>query len=105
MEGRNGRIKEFYWKLWFGDDSSLPVIDVRDTFKGPLVTIDASHVEKFCSVVGNNGEVFKTARTDNVQAPMDFAIVTGWQVKIIALVFSTYQLITFVLGNHESYFP
>ena len=104
-EGRNKRIKEFYWKLWFGDDSSLPVIDVRDTFKGPLVTIDASHVERFCSVVGNNGEVFKTARTDNVQAPMDFAIVTGWQVKIIALVFSTYQLITFVLGNHESYFP
>lgn len=80
VEGRNKRIKEFYWKLWFGDDSNLPSIDVRETFKGPEVTIEPSHIEKFCSVVGNDGECFKASRTDEVQAPMDFAIVTGWQV-------------------------
>lgn len=79
-EGRNTRIKDFYWRLWFGDNEVMPSIDVRDTFTGPEVTIQASDVETFCSVVGNEGESFKTARKDKVQAPMDFGIVTGWQV-------------------------
>ncbi|KAL5526485.1 FAS2 [Sanghuangporus sanghuang] len=84
-EGRNRRIKEFYWKLWFGDDSSLPSLDVRETFKGPEVTIAPEHVEIFCSVVGNNGEAFKVSRNESVQAPMDFAIVTGWQAIMKAV--------------------
>ncbi|KAH9950013.1 fatty acid synthase [Amylocystis lapponica] len=78
-EGRNHRIKEFYWKLWFGDDEVLPSIDLRETFVGPEVTIEAGHVETFCAVIGNDGEAFKSVRTDKLQAPMDFAIVTGWQ--------------------------
>ncbi|KAF4614083.1 hypothetical protein D9613_007929 [Agrocybe pediades] len=77
--GRNQRIKEFYWKLWYGDDEKLPSIDIRDKFVGPEVTIRAEDVEQFCAVVGNQGEAFKTARNEQVQAPMDFAIVTGWQ--------------------------
>ncbi|KAF8206176.1 fatty acid synthase [Mycena galopus ATCC 62051] len=77
--GRNTRIKEFYWKLWYGDDAVLPDIDIRETFHGPEVTIEASAVEQFCAVVGNQGESFKTVRNDQVNAPMDFAIVTGWQ--------------------------
>ncbi|KAF9007571.1 fatty acid synthase [Cyathus striatus] len=79
---RNNRIKQFYWKLWYGDDEVLPEIDIRDTFVGPEVTIKAEEVEQFCAVVGNQGESFKTVRNDNVQAPMDFAIVTGWQAII-----------------------
>lgn len=78
---RNKRIKEFYWRLWFGDDEVLPEIDVRATYTGPEVTIDASHIETFCGVVGNQIEAFKSARSKEVQAPMDFAIVTGWQVS------------------------
>ncbi|QRV90063.1 fatty acid synthase subunit beta [Ceratobasidium sp. AG-Ba] len=78
-EGRNWRIKEFYWKLWFGDNEALPEIDIRDTFVGPEVTITAEAVERFCAVVGNQSENFKSARNEHVQAPMDFAIVTGWQ--------------------------
>ncbi|KAJ7158521.1 fatty acid synthase [Mycena filopes] len=77
--GRNTRIKEFYWKLWYGDDAVLPQIDIRETFHGPEVTIEAAAVEQFCAVVGNQGESFKTVRNDQVSAPMDFAIVTGWQ--------------------------
>jgi fatty acid synthase subunit alpha, fungi type/fatty acid synthase subunit beta, fungi type len=80
VEGRNKRIKEFYWKLWFGDNQVLPNIDIRDTFVGPEVPIDAATVERFCSVIGNQGELFKRARNTEVEAPMDFAIVTGWQV-------------------------
>jgi fatty acid synthase subunit beta len=78
--GRNTRIKEFYWKLWYGDDAVLPSIDIYETFVGPEVTIEAHAVERFCAVVGNQGESFKTVRNDVVKAPMDFAIVTGWKV-------------------------
>ncbi|KAF7310888.1 Fatty acid synthase [Mycena chlorophos] len=77
--GRNQRIKEFYWKLWYGDDQSLPEIDIRETFVGPEVTIESAAVEEFCAVVGNQGESFSAARNEEVSAPMDFAIVTGWQ--------------------------
>jgi hypothetical protein len=38
-------------------------------------TINSSDVEQFCAVVGNQGGSFKIVRNDNVQAPMDFAIV------------------------------
>lgn len=81
--GRNTRIKEFYWKLWYGDDAVLPEIDIRETFHGPEVTIEASAVEQFCAVVGNQGESFQIVRNEQVSAPMDFAIVTGWQVCLV----------------------
>ena len=80
-DDRNLRIKQFYWKLWFGDNETLPDIGLRDTFTGPEVTIDEDDVETFCAVVGNQGEAFKSARNDTPLAPMDFAIVTGWQVR------------------------
>ncbi|KAF7965824.1 hypothetical protein HWV62_41719, partial [Athelia sp. TMB] len=88
-EGRNQRIKEFYWKLWYGDNETLPAIDIKETFVGPEVTIEAEAVETFCAVVGNQGEHFKTARTENVKAPMDFAIVTGWQAIMKSIFPST----------------
>ncbi|KAG8729950.1 3-oxoacyl-[acyl-carrier-protein] synthase, partial [Ceratobasidium sp. 423] len=64
-EGRNWRIKEFYWKLWFGDSETLPEIDIRDTFVGPEVTITTEAVERFCAVIGNQGEQFKSARNEH----------------------------------------
>ena len=82
-DGRNLRIKDFYWRLWFGDNETLPSIGVRETFYGPEVAITATDVETFCNVVGNQSEAFKTARNERVQAPMDFGIVTGWQVRPI----------------------
>ena len=80
-DGRNLHIKDFYWRLWFGDNETLPSIGVRDTFCGPKVTVTAKDIETFCNVVGNQSEAFKTARNERVQAPMDFGIVTGWQVR------------------------
>ncbi|EIW84299.1 fatty acid synthase [Coniophora puteana RWD-64-598 SS2] len=85
VEGRNHRIKEFYWKLWFGNNETLPEIGLRETFVGPQVTISAEDVETFCSVVGNQGEHFKSVRSSSVKAPMDFAIVTGWQAIMKAI--------------------
>ncbi|KAH9945014.1 fatty acid synthase [Epithele typhae] len=84
-EGRNKHIKQFYWKLWFGDSEALPEIGLRETFTGPEVVIDEDDVETFCAVVGNQGEAFKTARNEKPLAPMDFAIVTGWQAIMKAI--------------------
>ena len=77
--GRNARIKEFYWKLWYGDDDVLSTIDIHETFVE--VIIEADVMERFCAVVGNEGESFKTMRNDVIKAPMDFAIVTCWKVR------------------------
>ncbi|KAI0033531.1 fatty acid synthase [Vararia minispora EC-137] len=88
-EDRNHRIKGFYWRLWFGDEESLPTLGVRDRFTGPEVTISAADVENFCAVVGNQQEDFKVARADVVKAPMDFAIVTGWQAIMKSIFPST----------------
>lgn len=76
---RNTRIKDFYWRLWFGDNEGLPRLSTRETFTSPEVTIDSEEVEDFCAIIGNQGELFKSSRTEEVQAPLDFAIVTGWQ--------------------------
>ena len=81
IDSRNKSIKSFYWKLWFGDDETLPELNVRDVFTGPEVTITAEEVEQFCAVVGNDGEAYKSIRNGEMQAPMDFAIVTGWRVS------------------------
>ncbi|KAF7326259.1 Fatty acid synthase [Mycena kentingensis (nom. inval.)] len=48
-------------------------------FHGLEVTIESDAVEQFCAIVGNQGESFQTVRNEQVAAPMDFAIVTGWQ--------------------------
>ncbi|KAF5389975.1 hypothetical protein D9757_013855 [Collybiopsis confluens] len=82
IAGRNTRIKEFYWKLWYGDDEKLPELSIHDTFTGPEVTLDEADIEKFCSVVGNEDESFKSVRSEKISAPMDFAIVAGWQAII-----------------------
>ena len=102
-KGRNGRIKDFYWRLWFGDDQSRPELDVHETFIGPEVVLSANDVETFCNVVGNQNEAFKTARTETIKAPMDFAIVTGWQVSSLA--YYRAMRVTLWSGHHEIYIP
>ncbi|KAF7292917.1 Fatty acid synthase subunit alpha [Mycena indigotica] len=73
-------VTSFYWKLWYGDDAVLPQIDIHETSHGPEVTIKSAAVEQFCAIVGDQCESFSTIRNEEVTAPMDFAIVTGWQV-------------------------
>ncbi|KAF5337910.1 hypothetical protein D9758_013124 [Tetrapyrgos nigripes] len=85
VEDRNTRIKDFYWKLWYGDNETLPALDVHQLLTGPEITLDAAAIERFCAVVGNHGESFKTVRQSKINAPMDFAIVAGWQAIIKAI--------------------
>jgi fatty acid synthase subunit beta len=81
VEGRNDRIKDFYWRLWFGDNEKLPELALDTTFTGEETPVDAQAVQRFCDVIGNQGAEFKATRSEKVMAPMDFAIVLGWQVS------------------------
>src|SRR5205807_588841 len=39
MEGRNNRIKEFYYRLWFGDEKMPLDASVTDVFDGGQATV------------------------------------------------------------------
>lgn len=79
MEDRNDRIKEFYYRVWFGD-KNVP-FDTQTTaiFEGGTTTVTSQAIADFVHAVGNTGEAFVDRPGKEVFAPMDFAIVAGWQ--------------------------
>ncbi|KAF4125253.1 hypothetical protein GMORB2_4093 [Geosmithia morbida] len=79
MEGRNDRIKEFYWKAWFGDEPLDLDALVTSKFDGGSTTITGEAISDFIHAVGNTGEAFVDRPGKTVYAPMDFAIVVGWK--------------------------
>ncbi|CCG83263.1 putative Fatty acid synthase beta subunit [Taphrina deformans PYCC 5710] len=88
MDGRNDRIKAFYWQLWFGEDLPTDLdnapVDAM-TFDGGRVTIEGKAIEDFCRVIGNESEAYVKLGDKKRQAPMDFAIVVGWKAVIKAI--------------------
>ncbi len=84
MDGRNDRIKQFYWQLWFhADMPAAAQLASAKEFKSPVKSLDESAIRSFCRIVENRGEVFTKG-----QAPMDFAIVAGWEAIMQALMAS-----------------
>lgn len=86
MDSRNDRIKEFYWKLWFG--SKIPYnldINVEEQILGDEVTITGKDIAEFTHAIGNKCEAFVNRPGKVTLAPMDFAIVVGWQAIIKAI--------------------
>ncbi|KAF7546585.1 hypothetical protein G7Z17_g8332 [Cylindrodendrum hubeiense] len=79
MEGRNDRIKEFYWKAWFGNEPVDLDADVTSEFDGGKTVITGEAINDFVHAVGNHGEAFVDRPGKTVFAPMDFAIVIGWK--------------------------
>ena len=79
MEDRNDRIKEFYWRAWFGDETVDLDAPVTGTFNGGKSTVTAEAINDFVHAVGNTGEAFVDRPGKEVFAPMDFAIVVGWK--------------------------
>ncbi|EON97445.1 putative fatty acid synthase beta subunit dehydratase protein [Phaeoacremonium minimum UCRPA7] len=79
MEGRNDRIKEFYWRAWFGDDALDLDASVTGEFDGGKAVVTADAIKDFVYSVGNTGEAFVDRPGKVVYAPMDFAIVVGWK--------------------------
>eukprot|EP01117_Protostelium_nocturnum_P000846 TRINITY_DN1109_c0_g1_i4.p1 TRINITY_DN1109_c0_g1~~TRINITY_DN1109_c0_g1_i4.p1 ORF type:complete len:3931 (+),score=1672.78 TRINITY_DN1109_c0_g1_i4:607-12399(+) len=76
MEGRNQRIKLFYWNLWFGKVDKLPVLSTEETFKGEAVKIDEAELESFCGITGAS---LQRNAQGKLSVPMDFSIRLGWE--------------------------
>ena len=79
MEGRNDRIKEFYYRIWFGEKVVPFDTPTTNTFDGGKTVVTAKDVADFVHAVGNTGEAFVDRPGKEVYAPMDFAIVVGWK--------------------------
>ncbi|KAI0021548.1 beta subunit of fatty acid synthase [Xylariomycetidae sp. FL0641] len=79
MEGRNDRIKEFYWRAWFGDETLDLDALITSKFDGGQTTITSKDINDFVHAVGNTGEAFVERPGQEMFAPMDFAIVVGWK--------------------------
>jgi len=79
MKGRNDRIKEFYYRIWFGDEKAPFDAPATSTFKGGQATVSSHAIADFVHAVGNTGEAFVERPGKEVLAPMDFAIVVGWK--------------------------
>lgn len=86
MADRNERIKNFYWRVWFGKDDPIDLdIDVTKTLEGDKTVVDGKAIADFVHAVGNNGEAYVERPGKITYAPMDFAIVTGWKAIIKAI--------------------
>lgn len=87
MEGRNDRIKDFYYKLWFGADNRDDFLNLPVTEKlvGTGETVKAPEIKEFCQAVGNQAEIYVDRGQKIIHAPMDFAIVVGWKAIIKAI--------------------
>ncbi|KAF2791503.1 beta subunit of fatty acid synthase [Melanomma pulvis-pyrius CBS 109.77] len=79
MDARNDRIKEFYYKIWFGDEVCPFDAAVTSKFDGGQATVTSEAINDFVHAVGNTGEAFVERPGKEVWAPMDFAIVVGWK--------------------------
>ncbi|KAI8643676.1 fatty acid synthase [Parasitella parasitica] len=87
MEGRNDRIKDFYYKLWFGINNTDDFLNipVHEKLVGKGETVKSEEIKEFCQAVGNQAEVFVDRGQKIVYAPMDFAIVVGWKAIMKAI--------------------
>ena len=79
MEGRNDRIKEFYYKVWFGDEKCPFDTPPESTFSGGRSVVTSQAIADFVYAVGNTSEAFVERPGKEIFAPMDFAIVVGWK--------------------------
>jgi len=79
MDARNDRIKEFYYRIWFGDEAVPFETPVTSRFDGGRATVTSEAINDFVHAVGNTGEAFVDRPGKEVLAPMDFAIVVGWK--------------------------
>lgn len=79
MDARNDRIKDFYYRVWFGDEACPFDAPVTSRFEGGRATVTSEAINDFVHAVGNTGEAFVDRPGKEVFAPMDFAIVVGWK--------------------------
>ena len=79
MDDRNDRIKEFYYRVWFGAEKVPFDAPAKSKFEGGEAEVTSKAIADFVHAVGNTGEAFVERPGKEVLAPMDFAIVVGWK--------------------------
>ena len=79
MESRNDRIKEFYYRIWFGNEKVPFDAPATSNFEGGQATVTSQAIADFVHAVGNTSEAYVERPGKEVLAPMDFAIVVGWK--------------------------
>ena len=79
MDDRNDRIKEFYYRIWFGAEPVPFNASAKSKFEGGQAEVTSKAIADFVHAVGNTGEAFVERPGREVLAPMDFAIVVGWK--------------------------
>eukprot|EP01135_Chromosphaera_perkinsii_P010233 Nk52_evm6s2062 gene=Nk52_evmTU6s2062 len=85
--GKNIQIKNFYCNLWFGCDLPTDPLNgeiewlAEDKFSCSKV-VQRVDILKFCAAVGNQSEAYVQFGNEALEAPMDFAIVLGWEAVI-----------------------
>ncbi|KAI1378777.1 fatty acid synthase beta subunit [Hypoxylon crocopeplum] len=83
ISSRNDRIKDFYYKLWFGIDRPAVPLDAAaphiKRWDGGTTTVSSTTIREFARAVGNTAESYIERPGRDHLAPMDFAIIVGWK--------------------------
>ncbi|KAI1106180.1 fatty acid synthase beta subunit [Jackrogersella minutella] len=80
---RDERIKDFYYKLWFGNDRPAAPLDAATPhikrWDGGTTVVSSAAIRQFARAVGNTAEAYIERPGRDHLAPMDFAILVGWK--------------------------
>ncbi|KAF7591456.1 hypothetical protein BBP40_001559 [Aspergillus hancockii] len=79
MEGRNERVKEFYYRVWFTEDRPEVWTSVHDTFLESQFEVTADSIAEFAHCVQNASDASSKRRGKTLYAPLDFGVVVGWE--------------------------
>ncbi|HCU25280.1 MAG TPA: hypothetical protein DF383_09695, partial [Deltaproteobacteria bacterium] len=84
MEGKNQRVKDFYAKLWFGQE---PIGDLKvgDVLEGSH-KLTRSDIRRFVRAIRNQQKAYQEEHLKDpqakLQAPLDMAVVAAWKPLI-----------------------
>ncbi|OJJ42487.1 hypothetical protein ASPZODRAFT_137287 [Penicilliopsis zonata CBS 506.65] len=79
MEGRNERVKAFYYRVWFPGEPPAQWPSVHDTFRESQFEVTADSIAEFAQCVQNASDAASKRRGKPMAAPLDFGVVIGWE--------------------------
>ncbi|RAK71483.1 beta subunit of fatty acid synthase [Aspergillus fijiensis CBS 313.89] len=80
MEGRNERVKDFYYRVWFAGETPEAWPSVHDTFRESQFEVTAESIAEFAHCVQNASDAASKRRgKQQMTAPLDFGVVVGWE--------------------------
>ncbi|RFU28639.1 hypothetical protein B7463_g7700, partial [Scytalidium lignicola] len=79
MEGRQSRIKSFYYQLWFGNTDFKSEDLLATHSRSRSFVISRKMIKEFVNAVGISGEDFLEHPGKLMSAPMDLAMAISWK--------------------------